>query len=221
LAAQHPGRVGVTTTVQLPPFPRSLPGARVIEPAATLVEQVTLAARENRVVAFAHPSEKYHRVAGVAPQLLAAIQAQAGFDLLLVKADGARQKPLKAPAPYEPVIPPQADTVLILLSVGVIGAPLDDTIAHRVELITEITGAQPGERLQPQHLVRLLVSPDGYLKGVGNAGVIPIINQVDDGERHRLAAELAHAALARTDRFDRIVLTAMRQSQPVVDIIER
>ena len=221
LASLHGGRVGVTTTVQLPPFPSNLPGKRVIAPADTLLEQVIAASQQHRIVAFAHPSDKYRRVAGVTTELLNEIQAQAQFDVLLVKADGARQKPLKAPAHYEPVIPPNTNTVLTVLSIGVVGKTLTEDIAHRIELIEAITAAKRGELIRPEHLAQLLVSEQGLLKNIGSAKIMPVINQVDDDERYVQARAVAQQALSMTDHFDEVVLTAMRRANAVVDIVKR
>jgi probable selenium-dependent hydroxylase accessory protein YqeC len=221
LAKRHPGCVGLTTTVLLPPFPRRLPAQQVIAEPPELVEQVAAAAKEYRCVAFAHPSSKPGRIAGIAPELLDDIWQRAGFDLLLVKADGARRKAIKAPAHYEPVIPPKTAIVLALVSASVLGQPLSERLAHRIELIEAITGARGGEPLQPEHIARLIASEQGLLKGVGNARVIPIINQVDDAERQALAAEAARQALALSERFEQIVLAAMNRPQPIVQVIRR
>jgi probable selenium-dependent hydroxylase accessory protein YqeC len=221
LARCHKERVGVTTTVQLPPFPRSLPGQRVIAAEPKLLEQVIAAVREHRIVAFAQPSKKPHRISGISGELLTQVWQQAGLDLLLVKADGARQRAIKAPAAYEPVLPAGTDTVLALVSAGVLRRPLNEALAHRVELLEAITGACRDALLQPEHLARLLASDQGLLKGIGKACVIPIINQVDDAERQALAAQAARRALALSNRFDRIVLTTMRRPQPIVQVIYR
>lgn len=221
LACCHGGRVGVTTTVQLPPFPRSLPGQRVIAAGPKLLEQVIAAVQEHRVVAFAQPSKKPYRISGISDELLTQVWQQAGLDLLLVKADGARQRSIKAPAAHEPVLPAGTDTVLALVSAGVLGHPLNEDLAHRVELLEAITGARRGTPLQPEHLARLLASDQGMLKDIGKACVIPIINQVDDAERQALAALAARRALALSHRFDRVVLTTMRCPQPIVQVICR
>ncbi|MCB1716591.1 MAG: putative selenium-dependent hydroxylase accessory protein YqeC [Candidatus Competibacteraceae bacterium] len=221
LAQRFSGRIGITTTVHLPPFPRSLPGTRVIAPPEQLIEQVVSAAQHHRLVAFAHPSQTDYRVTGVSLDALDSIQQRARFELLLVKADGARQRLLKAPAAYEPVIPPSVSTVLALVSAQTIGRRLDEHIAHRVERIEAITGARRGELIQPLHIARLLADEQGLLQGAGSAQVVPIINQVDTAELHAQAADAARQALALTDRFDRVVLASMYRPQPIIEVIRR
>ena len=221
LTRRHAGRIGVTTTVLLPPFPRELEAARVIAAAPDLSTQVASAAQQHRVIAFAQPSAKPGRIAGVSLELLSDIQTRVRFDLLLVKADGARRRSIKAPAPYEPMIPPQTTTVLALVSAAVFGCPLDERLAHRVELIETITGARRDKPLEPEHIARLLTSEEGLLKGVGDALVVPIINMVDNTARQALAGKAARQALALSDRFDHVILATMNRAQPIVQVIRR
>jgi len=221
LAALHPGRVGVTATVMIPPFPRTLEAFRVVEPPPQLERAVVAAARDHRVVAFATPSDKHGRLGGVERQDLERLHAAAGFEVTLVKADGARSRWIKAPGEQEPQIPPGARTVIPVVSAGVIGQPLDERIAHRVDRVSAVTGAQPGELLGPEHVARLLTSAEGALKQVGDAGVVPLVNMVDDAGAEAAARAVAELALARSRRFDRVVLASMRRPDPLVAVIER
>lgn len=221
LAALHPGRVGVTATVMIPPFPKALDAVRVVEPQAQLEEAVEGAARSHRVVAFATPSTKPGRLGGVDRRRLAGLHAAAGFALTLVKADGARARWIKAPGENEPQLPPDADTVIPVVSAGAIGQPLDERIAHRVEQFCAVTGARPGAPITAEHVARLLAAPEGALKDVRGARVVPLINMVDDAAAEAAARAAAERALSLTDRFERVVLTSMRRSDPLVAVIRR
>mgnify|MGYP001416509461 CR=1 FL=1 len=219
VAEAHAGRVGISTTVFMAPFPRTLDAVQVIRPADELHEAVPTAAREHHKVAFACPSEKKARMGGLPIDLIRPLHDAAGFDLTLVKSDGARMRGIKAPAADEPNLAAGVDTVLYLVSANVLGAPLDETVAHRVEQLEAVTGARRGEPLSPVHVARLLTSPDGAGRGVGRARLIPIINQVDDDERLELAREAARRALALGGGFDRVVLASMQRTDPVVEIV--
>lgn len=221
LAALHPGRVGVTATVMIPPFPKSLEAVRVVEPQAQLEEAVVTAARSHRVVAFATPSSKPGRLGGVDRQRLAGLHAAARFDLTLVKADGARTRWIKAPGEEEPQLPPGADTVIPVVSAGAIGQPLDERIAHRVEHLCTVTGAAPGEPITAEHVARLLAAPEGALKDVGGARVVPLINMVDDAAAEAAARAAAEQALSLSGRFEQVVLASMHRPDPLVAVIRR
>lgn len=222
LAALHPGRVGVTATVMIPPFPRNLDAARVVAAEGELLAAVARAVQTHRRVAYAHPSDKRGRLGGVSAAELHSIHAQGGFDLTVVKADGARSRQIKAPGEHEPRIPDFSDTVIPVVSARALGQPLTDAVAHRPELITELTAAAPGEPLTAVHLARLLSHPRGALKGIPDgARVVPLINAVEGPEREAAAREAAARALERSDRFDVVVLATMQAAMPLVAIVRR
>lgn len=221
LARIHPGRVGLSATVLTPRFPRNLGAHSVLAPASQILGEVVDAARLHRKVAFAQPSDKRGRVAGLAPDLLAECHRSAGFEVTLIKADGARMRLIKAPAPLEPVVPVGTTTVLYLVSALALGRPLDESSAHHPERFSALTGLPVGEPIQPLHLGRLLAAEQGAFQHVGCAHVIPIINAVDDDERLMLACRAAEAALTANPRLDRIVLAAMRSDPPVRHVLWR
>lgn len=221
IARAHPGRVAITATVPVAPFPRDIPDEVVIAEPETLDTRVAQAARTKRIVAYAAPSNKPGRLGGVAPEAIHQLHRQCSFDLTLVKADGARMRGIKAPREGEPNLPRGADTVLFVLSIQVVGRMLDERCAHRIERLSAVTGAEPGEPLGTQHLARLLSSPEGALKNADSATVIPVINQVDEERWWKLARDVARRTLALTDRFDRVALTALNREQAVMEIINR
>src|SRR5680860_150121 len=221
LAAEHDGRVGITSTVVIPPFPDTLTGVRVIAQESALTSAVIEAARHERTVAFALPMVKYERLGAVAPAQITQIHAAAHFDVTLVKCDGARGRLIKAPGPEEPLIPAGAATVIPIVSARAIGKRLSERIAHRLTHITAITGARPGDLITPMHVARLLASPNGALKNVCEANVVPVINMVDNAKLETAAREAAEIALDLCDPMQRVVLTRMRLPAPIIDIVAR
>jgi probable selenium-dependent hydroxylase accessory protein YqeC len=214
LAKQHPGRVGITSTVPMARFPSTLGAHEVIADGGELAQAVVDSASRFRLTAFAHPQVKKARYGGIAAEA-------AGFDVLLVKGDGARMRWIKAPEEDEPLIPDGTTTVLPVVSARAIGQPLTDQAAHRLSRVEAVTGARRGEPLSPAHVARLLASEDGALKSAGSAVVVPIINMVDDADLAEAAERAARLALELTDRFDRVVLTSARRPDPLVQVIQR
>jgi probable selenium-dependent hydroxylase accessory protein YqeC len=221
LAAAHPGRVGITATAHIEYFPRDLATASVVAEGDALLTGVAALSAQHRVIAFARPCALPGRHQGIKFAELDAFQAAGRFDLMLVKADGARSRILKAPDAHEPALPPQARTVIPVVSIHAVGKPLSDRIAHRPEQVSAVAGLALGDIVQPTHLARLLSSEDGALRGVGTARVVPLINMVDDPALERLAVQAAEEALAATARYDYIVLASLRHSMPVVRVVHR
>jgi probable selenium-dependent hydroxylase accessory protein YqeC len=219
LASTVPGRVGLTATAHIERFPRGLDG--IVADDADLESLVVARSRQARVVAFARPCQLPGRYLGVTHEQLARIRAAAGFDLCLVKADGARNRIIKAPAAREPSLPPGTTTVIPVCSIQAVGRALDAALCHRPERFSAVTGLAAGATVETRHLAALLASPEGSLRGVGDARVVPLINMVDAAVWARLAEEVAHQALAATRRFDTVVLAAMRGAQPLVRVVRR
>lgn len=221
LAALHPGRIALTSTVFIPPFPKDLAAYVVRESPAELQAALAKACTTHRCIAYTGAVTKKGRFQGVSPALVEEIHRRFDFDATFVKADGARTRLIKAPAQDEPQLPVSVTTVVPLVSAAAFGKPLSERIAHRVEQIVHVTGARVDAPLMPSHVARLLASEEGLLKGVGNAKVVPVINMVDDAECRHLAQETAHEALSLTQRFDRVVLASMRAADPVIEVVWR
>ena len=106
---------------------------------------------------------------------------------VLIEADGAKGRPCKAPADYEPVLHP--DTVLVLSVYGLqaIGAAIEDSCL-RVDKVEEILGKSGQDILTTHDIAILAASRKGGRKGVASSMDYQVIlNQADD-ERLKEAA---------------------------------
>lgn len=224
LAGEHDGRIGMTATVFMTKFSRRLgPHAEIVSDADDLAPAVRDAAARERIVAWAQPTEKSGRVAGIDPASVAACHAAGGFDVTYVKADGARMRGIKAPREDEPAIPAQADVVLPIVAASVIGQSLDADTAHRPDLLAGVADLEAGAEITADAVGRLLSSERGGLKGVpAGARVVPVINAVDDEAHEREARRAAAVALATSPRIGRVVLTRHHGDEHrVVAVVER
>lgn len=221
LATLHPGRVALTSTVFIPPFPKDLQATVIRAPGEQIVTAVCEAVSTARSVAYTGIVTKKGRFEGVTPALVQEIHERAGFDVTFVKADGARTRLIKAPADEEPQLPPGTSCVIPVVSARAIGAALTERIAHRPERIAEVTGTEIGKPLTPNNIARLLSSDQGLLKGSDAARVVPLINMVDDDQARGLAQQAAKEALRMSDRFELVVLASMRAPDPLVEVVRR
>lgn len=111
-------------------------------------------------------------------------------DIVLVEADGARMQPLKVPGDHEPVLPDQADAVIALCGMDSLGQPIG-TVCHRPERVTQLLDKQPEETITPQDVAKILLSPEGSRKNVGDKPYRVILNKADSLKRRAGAAEIA------------------------------
>lgn len=220
LAEAHPGRVGITATAHIEYFPKDLDATIYIADENDLLNAIRND-KNSRAIAFAKPSERFGRRAGISQESIQAFREAGNFDLMVIKADGARGLFFKAPAEHEPPISVCTDVVITILSAKVIGMSLSEEIAHRVDQISKITGLNQGDEIKPMHIARLLSSADGSLKNTRQAKVIPLINMVDDTELEKVARAAAKEALQLTDRFDKVVLASMKKEQAIIDVVTK
>ena len=116
----------------------------------------------------------------------------------LVEADGARGRWIKAPADYEPVIPPCADVVCVVANLDAIGRPLDGRVAHRAERIASLTGASLGSAITPELIVDLLSHPGGGFRGIPvGARRLAVLTQSDADELHPDSMAVARGVIER------------------------
>ncbi len=114
---------------------------------------------------FVVSTEDGRKVTGPSPGEVDRLFAESTADHVLVEADGARGRSIKAPAAHEPVIPTTATLVVVVASLNAIGLPLAEA-AHRPELVSALSGLNLTAPVGPEHVAALLAHPQGGLKGM-------------------------------------------------------
>ena len=207
-------RAVVTATVRIPIFDDHVADVQVTrDPVSAL--------RDNGdwPLGLVPERERDDRYLGYDRETVTAIRATPGHGPVLVKADGARTRLLKAPDEREPQIPATADTVIPVASARVVGKPLSDDHVHRPERVAELTGLGLGDPIGPEDVGAVLASRQGGRKRVPpDATVVPLINMVDDDELAATGRAIAEAIHDRAD-VSRVVLARMLDAD-VVDVIE-
>jgi molybdenum cofactor cytidylyltransferase len=140
---------------------------------AAVYEEPQLAGRDFAVFAGGL-DEASGKLLGIDPDAI-----PAGFDLVLVEADGAAHKPLTAPRASEPVIPPATTTVLAIAGLDALGQPV--AAMHRPELISPLAGVPQESPVTPAVIAAVLSDPAGNTKGrPETARVVYVLNKADD-----------------------------------------
>ena len=149
----------------------------------------------------------------------AALEAGA---VLLVEADGARGRSLKAPAQHEPAVPDFADLVVPVAGVDALGQPIDSAMVHRPDMVSDLLGLPMQERLLPEHLARVLASAQGGLKNVPRqAAARVLLNKCDNDERladGRKVAELVLAPDRSIHPIQAVILASLEADPPVREV---
>ena len=129
---------------------------------------------------------------GFSPDAIRTFEDSGLFDWVVVEADGAARKPLKAPAAHEPVIPENTSIVVALAGLEVLGRPLGEEMVFRSELAGELMQLSPGETITVPALARLLAHPSGAFKGApAQARRFIFLNKADTLELEEKGAAVA------------------------------
>ena len=147
LSRELPGTVILTTTTHILPFE----GVPLLT--APTADEVRAALARSRVLCLGTPAPEGKLTA---PSLPFSLLEQLA-DYVLVEADGSRRLPLKAHAPHEPVIPPEAKRVLCVVGARGFGRPIRESV-HRPEVFCTLTGSKPGNTASPENVMQALAA---------------------------------------------------------------
>lgn len=112
---------------------------------------------EHPVVTVVTAAPTPRRYDGIPPDLAPDLLRASGADVLIVEADGARRRLLKAPAVHEPAMPAGATLVIPVACLAAVGRPLAERHVHRPELAAEILGVDLQTPLTIDHVLKLLL----------------------------------------------------------------
>lgn len=107
---------------------------------------------------------KENKLLGVDAHYLDELFSQEIFDYILVEADGAKKKPIKAPADHEPVIPNMTSITIGVIGMDSLEKTIDENNVHRSEIFTKITNSRIGDLITEEVISRLVVSKEGLFK---------------------------------------------------------
>lgn len=160
-------RVITTTTTQISyPQPGETDKLIIASDTQILLNAIQEAWQKYQHVTIAGTILRTEKLTGLYPEQPYELLVRSRADAVIVEADGARHRKIKAPAEHEPVIPSQTNVALLVMSAEAINKPLDENIAHRPELVAKVTGINIGDVLSPAVIARLMTSEQGALKHI-------------------------------------------------------
>ena len=183
-------RVLVTTTTHMGTLPEATTGPLFVESDGVSDASIEAALRDHGRATILGRRVRADKLEGLPPERVDALAARA--DLVLVEADGARGRSLKAPAAHEPVVPASASILVVLAALDVLGTPAGGELVHRPEIVGRLTGLGPDEPVTEDALAACLAHPDGYPSRI-RAGLraVVFLNKVEDVARDAAAERIA------------------------------
>ncbi len=118
---------------------------------------------ENSITLFGRSMDD-GKIRGITEDEVIDIYNMGIFDIILIEADGARMKPIKAPAGHEPVVPSITTMTIGVIGLDAIGKPLDENHVHRLEILRSVLDVEVPHYIDVNDIVKLASSEDGLFK---------------------------------------------------------
>ena len=153
LSARLPGTVILTTSTHIRPFP----GVPLVDVSSAgrdqALSQIRSVLARERVVCLgkSEPSGKLADPSSV----ISFEDLLPEADHILVEADGAAGRPLKAHRPWEPVIPACSGLTVCLVGAAGLGRPVSEA-CHCPELFASLAGVTPDTAVSAEHVAKVL-----------------------------------------------------------------
>jgi probable selenium-dependent hydroxylase accessory protein YqeC len=144
------------------------------------------------------------------------------FDVILVEADGAKGKPLKAPAEHEPVIPGNTTVLIGVIGIDCYKKKIDTLTVHRPEILSEITGSTIGDIIDDKVIEKLVLSEKGLFKNCPKeAEKVLFINKVREKETILTAQRIGSSVMNNSRDIEKVIIGSIIDKEPVQFILER
>ncbi|MDH4268186.1 MAG: selenium cofactor biosynthesis protein YqeC [Deltaproteobacteria bacterium] len=117
------------------------------------------------------------KLQGILPQWVEEFQSLKNISKIVIEADGAAGRSLKAPRAGEPVVPKNTSLLVPVVGIDVLGCPLDEQHVFRSEIASQLLNLPIGSRVTEEIVARLVA--ETIKNRPDKARVIPFINKVD------------------------------------------
>ena len=160
------------------------------------------------------------KLVGIAPEAIDAIWKFKLFQWIIVEADGAAGRPLKAPAEHEPVIPACTNWLVGCAGLTGIGQPLSDQWVFRPHLFAGLTGIPANSSVTANAVADVFAHPQGLFKGASDHAIrIAFLNQADTPEKYAAGRRIVRRLTEKADTgLKRVVIGQIREHPPVLEI---
>jgi len=160
---------------------------------------------------------------GISPELVVKLANLNQVSYIIVEADGAARKSLKAPNPTEPVIPYNTSLVIPIVGIDALGCHLTEEDVFRPEIVSKLLGLPLGGIISAESIAILVTHYQGIIKGSPDqARIVPFINKMDLDKGLSRGKDLANKILAMGHPHIKcVVLGQAQSSEPVMKVIRR
>jgi probable selenium-dependent hydroxylase accessory protein YqeC len=193
LSRQGDAVLSTTTTKIYTPSRRQSSVVMISESASDLVIEAGKILRQKpHISAGSRRIAFQNKLKGFTTETIDQIWQSGVFRWIVVEADGAAGKSLKAPAEHEPVIPQCTRWVIGIVGLNAVGKPLTEKWAFRPQLVSKITGLAQGASINEAAIAEVLTNANGIMKGFpAQAKRYAFLNQAESKKRLEAGRRIA------------------------------
>jgi len=174
-----------------------------------------------RHITLARERLESRKLKGISPDLVSLLWNSPEIDMVIIEADGAAGRPVKAPREWEPVIPLHTTLVIGLLGVDGVGKELNEENLFQAERISQLTGIPMGGKMTCEGIAILMVHPQGIFKGTPHSSRrVAFINKVDVPGGMIWGREIGKEVLKKGfPQIEKVVLGQLKSEPPVAEVM--
>lgn len=215
--------ITTTTTKMLAPSLGTTEKLIIEKKEDALLRRMTMEMGGCRHITVASAGDINGKLIGITPETAVSLVELEGVSHLIVEADGAARRSLKAPRDYEPVIPPNTTIVIAVAGIDALGGRLEEENVFRSALAADLLQVPLGTAVSAEMMARLITCPGGIPKGApAKAVIVPFINKMDIAGGIERGRQVARSILAEKHPQIPFVLLGQAQcSDPVLETYRR
>ncbi|MFC2061106.1 selenium cofactor biosynthesis protein YqeC [Elusimicrobiota bacterium] len=159
----------------------------------------------NQPVIVAKRQVRGNKIKGLSIKQIAKLNREINFDYMIIEADGAEKKSLKAHHKYEPPIPQCTTMFIVVIGFDIIGKRLNIANVHRPRVVSRVINKPLDSSIHPGDILSVLKHPDGLLKNRPAATrTVVILNKVKEHNMHE-AEKLADDILKNVPGINSLI----------------
>lgn len=140
-------------------------------------------------------------------------------DVMLIEADKAEGRPLKAPYSDEPVVPVDATLVVPVASMAALDLPLTDENVYNAQALTDKYGFHPGSPVRGPWIAQAIRDDEFGLRGIPEqARVVGFLNQTPENGYMRMRARIIAKMALKSSRLNSVALGSVRAVNPIAEV---
>lgn len=127
------------------------------------------------------------------------------FDIVLLEADGSKEKYIKGWNETEPVILDNTTITIGIINLEILGKLVNENNVHRVEQFMDLTGAKLNDVIEKEHLIAVIRGEKGLFKNSKGRRIL-LINGVKDNKTRKIANEITETILKKHNKIDEVII---------------